>query len=138
MNDLSPPPPSIPSIPNAATNPGPLGKPRSWVTVVLLSIVTLGIYYLVWIYKSFEEIKRHDHRGIGGLVGLIIAIVIGIVDSFLLPSEVSNLYEFDNRESPISWAAGFWILIPLVGWFIWTAKVQNALSAYWESKGAVA
>ena len=29
---------------------------------------------------------------------------------------------------------GLWILLPLVGWFVWTIKTQGALAvAFWES-----
>jgi hypothetical protein len=30
-----------------------------------------------------------------------------------------------------------WILLPIVGTFIWLAKTQNALNRYWEAAGAV-
>jgi len=50
----------------------PLGKPRGWVVVVLLSIVTLGIYGLVYQYKTFQEMKDYSGEGIGGVVGLIL------------------------------------------------------------------
>jgi hypothetical protein len=33
--------------------------------------------------------------------------------------------------------SGLWILLPIVGTFIWLAKTQNALSAFWEANGAV-
>ena len=38
----------------------PLGKDRSPAAVLGLSIITLGIYYLVWYYKINAEIRRHD------------------------------------------------------------------------------
>jgi hypothetical protein len=31
------------------TNTGPLGKERSPLAVIFFSIITLGIYYLVWV-----------------------------------------------------------------------------------------
>jgi hypothetical protein len=33
---------------------------------------------------------------------------------------------------------GLWILLPLVGWFVWIVKVQGALNRYWESHAAPA
>lgn len=39
---------------------GEIGKERSAAAVLGLSIVTLGIYYLVWYYKINDEIRRHD------------------------------------------------------------------------------
>ena len=37
-----------------------VGKDRSPTSVLGLSIITLGIYYLVWYYKVNDEIRRHD------------------------------------------------------------------------------
>jgi hypothetical protein len=37
-----------------------LGKDRSPASVLGLSIITLGIYFLVWYYKINNEIRRHD------------------------------------------------------------------------------
>ena len=56
---------------------GPLGKVRSPVTVILLTIVTLGIYHFFWIYYVYKELKDHTDQGIGGVIGLVIALVIG-------------------------------------------------------------
>jgi uncharacterized membrane protein YraQ (UPF0718 family) len=115
----------------------PLGKPRGWVVVFLLSLVTLGIYFLVWTYKTFQEMKDYSGNGIGGLVGLILAFVIGVVNPFIMSSEVGHLYGAEGQEPPVTGVTGLWILLPIVGHFIWLAKTQNALSAFWEAHGAV-
>src|SRR5690606_19762656 len=104
---------------------GPIGKERSWIVVVLLSIVTLGIYGLYWQYATFKEMKEHSGQGIGGLLGLLIAIFIGFVNCFVMPSEVQALYHRQGRDSGISGLTGFWIFLPLVGFLIWIAKTQN-------------
>jgi hypothetical protein len=116
----------------------PLGKPRGWVVVFLLTLVTLGIYGLVWQYKTFQEMKDYSGNGIGGAVGLILAIFVGFVNWFIMPSEVGHLYGAEGQEPPpVTGVTGLWNLIPLVGTFIWLAKTQNALSAFWEAHGAV-
>jgi Domain of unknown function (DUF4234) len=116
----------------------PLGKPRGWVVVFLLTLVTLGIYGLVWQYKTFQEMKDYSGNGIGGAVGLILAIFVGFVNWFIMPSEVGHLYGAEGQEPPpVTGVTGLWNLIPLVGTFIWLAKTQNALSAFWEGHGAV-
>lgn len=115
----------------------PLGKPRGWVVVLLLTLVTLGIYGLVWQYKTFQEMKDYSGEGIGGVVGLILAIFVGFVNWFIMPAEVGNLYAAEGQGKPVSGITGLWNLLPLVGTLIWLAKTQNALSRFWESHGAV-
>ncbi len=123
----------------AGGNDGPIGKPRGVVVVILLTIVTFGIYGLVWVFKSHEEIKRHSGIGVGGWVGLIIYLVIGVVTPFLLPQEIRKMYEQDGRTSPVSGLTGLWVwpgVLILIGPIIWIVKVQGALSTYWRAKGA--
>jgi len=119
-----------------AAGPGPLGKPRSAVAVILLSIITLGIYGLVWQYKTFQEMKDHTGNGIGGAVGLILALFVGIANPFIMSAEVGNMYEGAGEEAPVSARTGFWILLPLIGGIIWLVKTQGALTRYWEARGA--
>jgi hypothetical protein len=38
----------------------PIGKDRSPASVLGLSVITLGIYFLVWYYKINNEIRHHD------------------------------------------------------------------------------
>jgi len=121
----------------ATTGARPLGKPRGWVVVVLLSIVTLGIYGLVWQYKTFQEMKDYSGEGIGGVVGLILAIFLGFVNPFIMSAEVGNMYEAAGAEKPVSGITGLWILLPLVGAIVWLVKTQGALNQYWEARGAV-
>ncbi len=111
---------------------GPKGKVRSPLAVILLGIITLGIYTLYWWYASFKEMKEHSGQGIGGALGLLIGFFFFIVNLFIMPSEVKGLYERAGRESPISAATGCWILLPLIGLFVWFFKVQGALNRYWE------
>jgi hypothetical protein len=131
MATTPPPPPPTP----APT--GAVGMFRSPVTVILLSLVTCGIYFLYWTYKVFQEMKDYSGEGVGGVVGLVIGILISIVNVFLIPSEVGKMYERSGQESPVHGTTGFWTLIPLVGFIIWVVKVQGALNDYWEARGAV-
>jgi hypothetical protein len=119
-------------------NQGPIGKPRGVLFVILITIVTLGIYHLYWVFKVFDEIKQHTGEGIGGILGLVIAIVIAPVNYFVLPSEVGKMYRGDGRTAPMTGWTGLWILLPLVGWFVWIVKVQRALNRYWRSEAATA
>jgi len=128
----SPPPPPPPG-----GSSGAIGQLRKPLTVILLTIITCGIYGLWWYYRNFEDLKMHTGEGIGGVVGLLLAIVCGIIAVFLLPAEIANAYRREGKEPPVSALAGLWNLIPLVGFFIYVYKVQNALNEYWAPKGAV-
>jgi Domain of unknown function (DUF4234) len=133
MTDASatpvPPPPSTPA---PVQGWGPKGKVREPVAVIVFSIITLGIYFLVWTYKIFKENKDFSGAGIGGIIGLVIGIVIGIVNWFVIPSEIGNIYERMGREKPVRGVTGFWNLIPLIGFIIWVVKVQGAMNRLYE------
>lgn len=66
MPSAAPPVPSnMEMVPQVAPAPAPaagppLGKDRSPAAILGLSIITLGIYYLVWYGKLNGEIRRHD------------------------------------------------------------------------------
>src|ERR1700693_3519122 len=76
---------------------GPVGKPRKPIVVLLLSIITLGIYAVYWYYASFKEMKDYYNDGIGGVLALVIALVLSIVLIFLMPAEVGNLYAREGK-----------------------------------------
>jgi hypothetical protein len=126
--------PPLPAM--QAASPGPVGNPRGVLFVIVLSIITFGIYHLYWYYKSFEEMKRHTGNGIGGILGLLIAVVFNPINWFVMPSEVGSMYRGDGRQAPMTGWTGLWILLPIVGWFVWTVRVQRALNHYWKSKAA--
>jgi hypothetical protein len=128
---------SLPSV--VSTGPqGPIGHRRGVLFVILLSIITFGIYHLYWIYKVYDEMKSHTGEGIGGVLGLVIAIVINPINWFVMPSEVGKMYRRDGQSPPTTGWAGLWILLPIVGWFVWTVKVQRALNRYWERRALLA
>jgi hypothetical protein len=111
------------------------GKIRNPWAVIGLSIITLGIYGLYWQYATFKEMKGYSGQGIGGPVGLVIAIIFGVINVFLMPAEVGAMYAADGQEKPVSGPTGLWILLPIVGAFIWLFKTQGALNRFWSAHG---
>ena len=124
---------------NASGNTGPLGHPRGVGFVILLTIVTLGIYSLYWVYKTQEEVKQHSGDGLGGVLGLVIWIVISAVSAFVIPSKIGRMYQKDGQHAPVSGWTGLWLfpfgifLIPAIVWFV---KIQGSLNRYWEAKAS--
>ncbi len=117
---------------------GPVGKVRNPWGVIGFSIITLGIYALYWQYAVFKEMKEYSGEGIGGGLGLLFAILLGIVNVFLMPAEVGNLCAGGGQEKSVHGPTGFWALIPIVGGIIWVIKTQGALSRFWVGHGATA
>lgn len=116
---------------------GPVGNTRSIGFCILWAILTLGIYTFVWVYRTQEEVKKYSGNGVGGVLGLVIYLLISPVTWFVIPSEVRYLHEdLDGGHSPVRGTTGLWLLLPIVGAFVWFFKVQGALNRYWESKGA--
>jgi len=123
---------SVPA--STGSGKGPVGEPRNPTTVAILTIVTCGIYGLYWAFKTFEELKAYNGDGLGGGLGVVLSWLI--VGWFILPGEVQKTYQGDGKESPVEPVQGLWLLIPIVGWFIYANKVQGALNDFWVSKGA--
>ncbi len=118
---------------------GPLGQRRGVAFVILIGIITLGIYWLYWVYKTQQEMKDHTGEGLGGVLGLVVWILIAAVSAFVIPSEVGNMYARAGKEKPITGWTGLWLfpfgifIIPAIVWFV---KVQGSLNRYWESAAA--
>ena len=106
---------------------------RSSVAVILLSLITLGIYALYWQYESFKELKAYAGEGIGGGLGLLFAILVGIINALMLPLEVGRLYGREGQPEPVSALTGFWVLLPFVGWIIWVVRTQGRLNDFWTA-----
>lgn len=134
-----------PSVPSVVATPatGAPGNTRSVGLSILWFILTLGIYSFFWVYRTFDEMKRYSGQGLGGPLGLVIylacvfvaPIAVAITGVFV-SSEVQNLYERDGREAPHTGLWGLWLLLPIVGPFIWFIPTQRSLNEYWVSKGA--
>jgi Domain of unknown function (DUF4234) len=122
-------------------NTGPLGQRRGILFVLLISLITIGIYTIYWAYKTQEEMKQHTGDGLGGILGLVIWILLNPVSAFVIPSEVGKMYNGAGRAAPITGWTGLWLfpfgvlIIPLIVWFV---KVQGALNRYWETPATAA
>lgn len=161
MTNVSNLPPPSPGPPNQPAGPGwaPSAPPAPWSPagawptggrvppqlggvyyspglVILLTIVTFGIWALVWSYRTGDDLKRYNGDGLGGGLMLVIAIIGSPVVMFLIPNEIENMYRRDGRVSPVSALLGLWFLLPLIGNIIWYVKVQRALNDFWQAKGA--
>jgi hypothetical protein len=146
MSDIPPPPPPPPSppppspqgsgawVPSGAGSREP-GRRRSVGLTILITIVTFGIWTIVWSYKNGEELKRWSGDGLGGVVYAIITVLFSPVTMFMMANEVEQLYRKEGREPAITTLWGLWFLLPLIGNLIWYVRIQHALNDYWTSHG---
>jgi hypothetical protein len=117
---------------------GPVGKARSKGLVILVSIVTFGIWTLVWSFQNGDELKAYRNEGIGGVLYLILTLLLAPITMFLMADEVDKMYQEAGEQSPISALWGLWFLLPFIGNIVWYVKIQNSLNDFWTARGAAA
>lgn len=113
-----------------------IGVIRNPLTVVLLSIVTLGIYGLWWTYVMFRDTRAFGRHGFGGLAGLLLAIFLPFLPPFLIPWQVGTCRSESGLDRRTHAVQGLWWLLPIVGWIVWVYAVQRAANELWASQGA--
>ena len=136
MTDTPMPPPP-PTAAVTAADTGPIGKPRSIGLVILLTIVTLGVWTVIWSYQNGTELKEHARTGLGGVGYLLLTLFIAPVTMFMMASEVEQLYRRDGKEPPITTIWGLWFLLPIIGNLIWYVRIQKSINDYWTTHGSV-
>lgn len=124
----------MPPLPGPPGSAAP-GKRRSIGLIILLSIVTCGIWTIVWSFQNGDELKRWSGQGIGGVGYLLITLFISPVTMFLMAGEVEELYRRDGKEPPITTIWGLWFLLPIIGNIIWYVRIQNSINDYWTAHG---
>ena len=115
----------------------PLGKVRNPISVILLCIVTLGIYQIFYLYCTFQELRNYRNQGWSGVLYLVFQFLFPfplIAIPWLVPAYVGRLYAEDGLAKPITGYAGFWMLLPILGPLVWLFKVQGLLNEFWEQK----
>jgi hypothetical protein len=136
---VPPPPAPAPGAPwqPVGVVPERLGGPYySPGLVILLTIITFGIWGFLWTYRTSEDLKKYNGDGLGGVLGVVIYLLISPVLMFTIPNEIKNMYERDGRQSPVTPLWGLWFLLPLIGNIIWYLAMQRALNDFWLSKGS--
>ena len=128
-------PPAAPNL-QPALGAGPIGVDRRPVLVLLLSLVTFGIYFLYWLYKSIQEIQAHSQlpriTSSGWAVGLllvpIVNIVWGVMLCWKLPGWVRAMEEQHGRgRLGVGLAFAMLLLLPPIGQWM----IQSALNDHW-------
>ena len=91
---------------------------------VVLFVITLGFYGWYWVYRTHREARRQTGRGLGGVLGMLLWILLLPVSAFLIPSEVRRMYAKAGRETPVRALTGLWLfpfgvlIVPAIVWFV--------------------
>jgi len=127
-----------------------LGKHRNPLAPILLSIITLGIYSLVWLYKLYKEASLYANNRNGSsitsggmAIGLLFIPVFNIIWSVILwfktPGLVSKMRQADGVPADQigkTASLGFLMLIPVLGGLLWIILTQNAMNSFWKEAKA--
>jgi hypothetical protein len=107
--------------------------------VILIGLITFGIYWIYWAFKTFDEMRAYTGEGVGGVLGLVIYVLLWPVTAFLAPSEVGNMHAGDGQPKPVTGWTGLWLFpfgFLIIPGIVWAVKVQGALNRFWETKAA--
>ena len=120
-------------MPQTVGNATPLGKDRSPAAVLGLSIITFGIYYLVWYYKINNEIRRHDPdiKVSPGLAVLAQFVPIAnLISGYSTAARIRQMQLDDGASQTISPVVALLLLIFLgIGYPLY---VGSALKEHWH------
>jgi len=100
------------------SNRGPLpGKVRHPLLVLVLAVVTFGLYMLYWFWMTLDEIRTwRQGQGWGGAMVLLLFVpvfnLIFLVVYFLIPSYIWDLYARNGLQSPVSGPFGLVVFLP--------------------------
>jgi TRAP-type mannitol/chloroaromatic compound transport system permease small subunit len=118
-----------------------IGKTRSPLSVILLSIVTCGIYAIYWYYATMEDINRlYDEQQMKSGMLLILSILCPPVIFYIYYMFDKCLKQVSVREN-IEYDGGLilWLLLSLlagVGWFVAIWQTQSTLNRIWMKREA--
>lgn len=113
---------------------GPLGKDRSPAAIVGLSIITLGIYYLVWYYRINGEIAAHDpdinvKPGLAVLAAMV--PIASLVTGYSTAARIRQMQLDEGAVATISPTVGLLLLMFLgVGYPLY---VGSQLQEHWHA-----
>lgn len=116
-----------------------IGKTRSTVAVILLTLVTCGIYGLYWYYVIMEDLNKTMNRDyISSGLMLLLAIICFPVAWYILYKVDQGLVEVCAPEG-VPYRENFilWLLLALVfgvGVFVAMVQITGAYNNLWAKR----
>ena len=117
-----------------------IGKTRSPVTVILLSIVTCGIYTLFWYYTIMDDLNKSLNRQVVNPVAML------LLSMFCCPLLIYYiLYKVDKGLGELGQTEGtaykenftMWIILTVlcgIGGLVAMAQITDGYNALWAKR----
>ena len=118
-----------------------LGERRGIVRHIMFGILTLGLYWWYWAYKTHKTTKERTGQGLGGPLGLVLWILFYPINAFVIPAEIGRMYRQAGKETRLTGWTGLWLFpfgLLIVPAFVWWWKVQGAMNRFLEGDPDVA
>ena len=116
-----------------------IGKTRSAVAVILLTIITCGIYGLYWLYVAMEDMNKVMNRDyLSSGLFLILSIVCPPFIYYVLYKADQGLVEVCEQEG-VRYKENFilWLLLTLllgIGVLVAMVQITDAFNNLWEKR----
>lgn len=115
---------------------GPSGKTRSPIGVFLLSIITMGIYGMVWYYKINTELRNYNSSiqvNPGMAVLALFVPIVGFISIYNTGKRIQQAQTASGNQPTCSPVVGL-----LLGWIIYghTFYYQDSLNSVWQYRQA--
>lgn len=116
-------------------------KQRFYLSPIMFSILTLGIYGLVWLYKIHNEMLNHTKDpsiSPGKVLGFLFIPIFNafwaIYLMFHVPGLIKNMELSDDIPMHYQTNAGLIGVLGVIPFLniCWAPLVQNALNRHWE------
>ncbi|MCX8205654.1 MAG: DUF4234 domain-containing protein [Candidatus Micrarchaeota archaeon] len=118
---------------------GPCGSRRSFLFILLASVLTLGVYWIYWYYKTNSEIKEYGRMGHSPgirllmlLFGWVLLAIPTIYAYYAWLRDVDGLAKRVGVSGLSPIGNTILLFVPL-GSLYTTYKVQSVLNSIWAS-----
>lgn len=124
---------------NNFTN-GQIGEVRNPIMMIVLTIVTCGIYGLIWHYKVSKEINDFTKTEMTSPTFAIVGIfcfIFAYINYYKIDQAIVAIDNVEGRRSESRFI--LWILLSIlagVGTFMMIYQVQESLNNIWYAHGA--
>ena len=112
------------------------GTTRSPASVILLGIITCGIYFLYWIYKSSEEMKNYLNTTNSPATELLLCIFCFPYQYYWFYKQGKNLLEASKKAGlPGEDNSVLYLILAILGLSIVNSAImQSNANKIWEAQ----